>query len=132
MKLEELKCQNNNINLEDYILLRNTVKNNMEYPDWLGDFTKEDIKAMLNNGSKIWLYYKGSIPVCSMMLIPATNKDIEKFDLDFYYQEVVDYGPSMVNPDFIGNGLQYQMVKVLDIYAYSNSVNNRNFNNGSI
>lgn len=55
MKLEDLKCVDNNINLDKYIEYREYTKSNMQYPEWLGDFTKEDLKELLDNGTKIWL-----------------------------------------------------------------------------
>ena len=52
-----------------------------------------------------------------MMLIPSDEKALSKFELDLYYKEVADYGPMFVNPKFVGNGLQYQMLKVMDKYC---------------
>ena len=117
MKLDELLCINDNINLDEYIEFRNIVKDNMEHPDWLGDFSKEDLVKLLDIGSKIWIYYLEGTPVCSMMSIPADQRSIDKFDLDLDYKEVVDYGPMFVNPKYVGNGLQYQMIQELDNYC---------------
>ena len=115
--LGNLNCISENIDLNKYIEFREIVKKNMEHPEWLGDFTKKNLSNMIENGTKIWIYYKEDEPVCSMMMIPSTKKDLEKFELDLDYKEVVDYGPIMVNPKFIGNGLQYQMTKFLDEYC---------------
>lgn len=117
MKLSYLNSINENINLDEYINLREKVKSNMNYPEWLGDFTKEDLEFLLNNGSKIWLYYFENKPVCSMMLIPSDEKDLLKFEMPLNYQEVVDYGPMFVHPEFVGNGLQFQMLEKLDKYC---------------
>lgn len=117
MKLNELKCISENIDIDKYIEFRELVKANMEHPDWLGDFAKEDLVSMLKNNSKIWIYYYNEEPVCSMMIIPSDAKAIVKFDLALDYREVVDYGPMFVNPKFVGNHLQYQMLKVLDDYC---------------
>ena len=117
MKLNELNCINDNINLDEYIELREKVKQNMEHPEWLGDFSKEDLEEILNNNSKIWIYYLNDEPVCSMMLIPSDEKSLLKFELDLDYKEVVDYGPMFVNPKYVGNGLQFQMLKELDNYC---------------
>ena len=119
MKLEELKCVDNNINLDRYIEYREEVKSNMQYPEWLGDFTKEDLKELLSSGTKIWIYYLDNDFVCSMMSIPSSEKDMIKFGLDFDYREVIDYGPMFVNPKYVGNNLQYQMLKYLDGYVKS-------------
>lgn len=117
MNLEDLKCISENINLEEYIEFREMVKENMEHPEWLGDFTKEDLFYMLDNNSKIWIYYLNNNPVCSMMLIPSTEKSLKKFEIDLNYKEVVDYGPMFVNPKYVGNGLQYKMLKELDTFC---------------
>ena len=117
INLTNLKCVSENINLNKYIEFRDIVKSNMEHPEWLGDLTKEDLSNMLNCGSKIWIYYMNDEPVCSMMAIPATKKDLDKFELDLNFNEVMDYGPIMVNPKFLGNSLQYQMTNKLDIYS---------------
>lgn len=42
MKLNELTCINQNINIDEYIEFREMVKENMDHPEWLGDFSKED------------------------------------------------------------------------------------------
>ena len=117
MKLEELTCISENIDIDKYIDFREQVKNNMEYPDWLGDFSKKDLIKMLENESKIWIYYLNDEPVCSIMLIPADEKALLKFELDLNFKEVIDYGPMFVNHKFIGNGLQFQMLKTLDEYC---------------
>ena len=121
IKLENLTCINENIDIDEYIQFREFVISHMEHPEWLGVFSKEDLLTMLSNNSKIWMYYLEDEVVCSMMFIPATEKDAIRFDLEQYYKEVADYGPMMVNPKYRGNGLQYQMLKVLDDYAISNS-----------
>lgn len=118
MKLDSLKCIYSNINIHEYITNRDIVKGNMEYLDWLGDFSREDLCNMLNNNTKIWMYYNDNDFVCSMMLIPSTKKDLVKFELDnLDYTKVVDYGPMFVNLKYVGNGLQYQMLEVLDEYC---------------
>lgn len=117
MKLSELNCVNENINLDEYIKFREDVKKHMEYPEWLGDFSKEDLSILLENNSKIWMYYLDKEFVCSMMLIPSDKDTLSKFDIDIDYKEVVDYGPMFVNYKYIGNGLQYQMLKEIDKYC---------------
>ena len=120
VSLDDLKCINENINLDEYINFIKDVKNTMEYPDWLAQFSKDELQYFLNNGSRIWIYYYNEEPVCSMFFIPADKRDaLEKFDLDFNYIEVADYGTMLVNPKYLGNKLQYQMLKVLDNYVRS-------------
>ena len=89
----------------------------MEYPEWLGDFTKEELISMQEGNTIIWIYYLDNDPVCSMMLIPSTEKSLRKFNINFDHEEVVDYGPMFVNPKYVGNKLQYQMLKDLDDYC---------------
>lgn len=102
------------INIDQYIKFREQVKETMNNPEWLGDFTREDIELLLQENSKIWVYYSKEIPICSMMIIPATKKSLVKFELNYKAQEVIDYGPMFVNPNYIGNNLQYQMLRELD------------------
>lgn len=118
--LNQLDCIDENINLDDYISFREYVKEHMPHPEWLGDFTKEDLDYLLKNGSKIWIYYMKNEPVCSMMAIPSTKEDLDKFEIYYDYKDVIDYGPMMVNPKFVGNGLQYQMLKEIDNYSINN------------
>lgn len=117
MKLEELHLVSENIDIDEYIGFRDKVKESMMYPEWLGDLSKNDITAMLNNNSKIWIYYLDKEPVCSMMLIPADVDALKKFNLDLDYKLVADYGPMFVNSKYHGNRLQYQMLKELDNYC---------------
>ncbi len=117
MKLEELRCINKNINIDDYIDFREQVKENMSEPNWLGDLTKDDLIYMLNNNSKIWIYYLDKEPICSMMLISSDEESLAKFELNLNCKDVADYGPMFVNPKYIGNGLQYKMLKKLDEYC---------------
>lgn len=119
MKLENLKRIDDNIDLDKYIEYREYVKSNMQHPEWLGDFTKEDLEKLLSSGTKIWIYYLDNDFVCSMMSIPSSEKDMVKFDLNLDYKEVIDYGPMFVNPKYVGNKLQYQMLKYLDEYVKS-------------
>lgn len=37
--------------------------------------------------------------------------------MDLDYKDVVDYGQMFVNPKYVSNGLQYQMLKELDNYC---------------
>ena len=110
MKLEEFQLINENINLEEYIKYREIVKQNMEHPEWLGDFSKEELDDMLINNTKIWMFYKANNYVCSMMMIPSTKKDLDSFGIKYNCTDVIDYGSIFVMPEFIGNKLQFQML----------------------
>ena len=121
LNLKDMTCISQNINLNQYIEFREYVKKHMEHPEWLGDFSEEDLEFLLKNGSKIWIYCLESTPVCSMMAIPADERTMKKFEIDIDYNEIMDYGPMMVNPNFVGNNLQYQMLKELDLYSINNN-----------
>ncbi len=120
MKLEDLVLVRDNIELNNYIKFREEVKSSMEHPEWLGDFSKEDLEYLINNGSTIWIWYNNADFVCSMMAIPANKEDLKKFKLDLDYKKMLDYGPMMVNPKYVGNGLQYQMLLVMEKFAREN------------
>ena len=120
MLLSDLKCVSNNIDLDEYILFTKKVKENMKNPKWLGEFSKEGLLYLLNNGSKIWIYYDKNTPVCSMMYIPADKESINELGLlNYDYKKIVDYGPMLVNPNYLGKGLQYQMLLEIDKYSSS-------------
>ncbi len=116
MKLDKFTCVSD-INMDKYIEFLEYVKNNMEHPDWLGDFSKVDLIDLVNNKSKIWVYYFNNEPVCSMMIIPIDEKSLSELDLNLNDKDVVEYGPIFVNPKYIGKGLQYQMFLKLDEYC---------------
>lgn len=123
IKLEDLKLKDNDIDLDEYIEFREYVKSYMEHPEWLGDFTKNQLEEMLKEESKIYVYYKDEEPVCSMMMIPSTKKDMDSFNLNLDYRKVMDYGPIMVNPKYVGNSLGYQMLLVENDYSKENGYN---------
>lgn len=53
MNLNELKCVSDNVNLDDYLKLYKYVRDNMEHPEWLGTFTRDEIVDILSNDGKI-------------------------------------------------------------------------------
>lgn len=117
--LEELTCVDN-IDLDEYIKFRESVRARMEHPDWLGDISKEGLQEMLNVGGKIWVYYDKKIPVCSIMFIPSgedAKEDLEIEGID--YNLMGDIGPLFVNFDYLGNGLMEQMLEMFDKYLLS-------------
>jgi hypothetical protein len=117
MVLEELKClKNNEISIKEYVQIRDDVKKRMEHPEWLGDFTIEEIEEGMKSGTNLWLYYQGTEPICSTMCIPCTKRDVEKFEVDINYKDIIDYGPMFVCNNYRGNKLQSQMLSFLDDY----------------
>ena len=119
MKLSDLKEINNNINIEEYLSLYNYVRDNMKHKEWLGTFTHNEIEEILNNGGKIWMYYDDEIPVCSVFYIPVSNKTLRKHNIEYDEKITGSLGPIMVRKEYIGNGLQIEMLKVLDNYIKS-------------
>lgn len=86
---------------------------------FFGDFSVYGLKDMISKRSHIYLYLKDDFPVCSMMIIPeSTNVEENKEN-----ENVVDYGPMMVHPDYVGQGLQYQMLEKLDVICKNLSYN---------
>ena len=83
MKLSDFKEISDNINLDEYLYLYNYVRDNMDHPEWLGTSAKDEIKEILNNGGKIWMYYDNDIPVCSVFYIPTSNKSLKKHNIDY-------------------------------------------------
>lgn len=117
IELQSLKCIHENINLEEYIDFREYIKSTMENPEWLRALSKTELEEMLKKNTKVWIYYNDEEPVCSMLAKPACKETIEKYRLDLIPNEVIEYGSMIVNPKYIGNGLQYQMLLELDKFS---------------
>ncbi len=118
--LEELRCENEDIDLDYYIEFRESVRARMDRPEWLGEIPKDGLEEMLSIGGKIWMYYLGDVPVCTWMFIPAgddAKEDLEIEGID--YNLMGDIGPVFVNFDFLGHGLMYQMLVKFDEYLKS-------------
>ena len=119
MKLKDLKEVSENVNIDEYLYLYNYVRDHMEHPEWLGTFTKEEIEELLKGEGKIWLYYDGKIPVCSVFYLPTSNKSLRKHNVEYDELETGALGPIMVRHEYVGNGLQREMQNVLNNYAKS-------------
>lgn len=119
MKLNDLKEISDNVNLDEYLSLYNYVRDNMVHPEWLGTFTLDEIKNILSIGGKIWMYYDKDIPVCSVFYIPTSNKSLKKHNVEYDESITGSLGPIMVRKEYVGNGLQSAMQKVLNEYAKS-------------
>ena len=119
MKLTDLREVSDNVNLDEYLWLYNYVRDNMEHPEWLGTFTKEEIKEILSIGGKIWMYYDEDTPVCSIFYIPASNKSLRKHNITYDESITGSLGPVMVRKEYTGNGLQTAMMNALNDYAKS-------------
>ncbi len=119
MKLEDLKVVSENVDLDEYLKLYKYVRDNMEHPEWLGTFTKEEIIDILNIGGKIWMYYDNTTPVCSAFYIPSSNKSLRKHNIEYDESQTGSLGPVMVSKEYVGNNLQLQMQNVVNKYNES-------------
>ena len=119
MELKNFNCVSKNHNIDEYLEFYNEVRNNMEHPEWLGTFTKEEIEKLLSIGGKLFNYYDDNVLVCSFFYLPCSNKSLQKHNINYDETIVGSCGPIMVNKKYIGNGLQSQMIEELDNYCRS-------------
>ena len=118
--LSDLKCVNEDVNIDEYFTYYNYIRDNMEHPEWLGIIPKDEIINIMNNkNGKIWNYYLGDEIVCSLFYIPAADKTLKKHHMYLDYEKVGSCGPIMVTPKYQGNGLQIQMLDILDKHCLS-------------
>ena len=101
MKLNDLKEVSENINLDEYLELYKYVRENMEHPEWLGTFERDEIKEILALGGKIWMYYDGKTPVCSVFYIPVKNKTLRKHNIEYDESITGSLGPIMVRNEYV-------------------------------
>ena len=121
--LDELNCESENIDLDKYMNFVEFIKEDMQFPEWLGDITKEELEELLLNNSKIWLYSLKETLICSMMITPLDNEDLREYELDYKENEIVNYDAMFVSPHYTGNHLQLQMLKQLDKYSINRGYN---------
>lgn len=119
MKINEFNCISEHNNIDEYLEFYKYVKSNMKEPSWLGEFSLNELKNILNNEGKLFNFYGNNIIVCSMLYIPSNNKTLEKHNLKYDEKLVGSCGPIMVNPKYVGNKFQKQMLELLDKYCKS-------------
>ena len=119
MKINEFNCISEHNNIDEYLEFYKYVKSNMKEPSWLGEFSLNELKNVLNNEGKLFKFYDNNIIVCSMLYIPSNNKTLEKHNLKYDEKLVGSCGPIMVNPKYVGNKFQKQMLELLDKYCKS-------------
>ena len=119
MKINEFNCISEHNNIDEYLEFYKYVKSNMKEPSWLGEFSLNELKNILNNEGKLFNFYDNNIIVCSMLYIPSNNKTLEKHNLKYDEKSVGSCGPIMVNPKYVGNKFQKQMLELLDKYCKS-------------
>ena len=120
MRIDYDKIQIKNVAVEEiytYLDFINTVKSTMEHPEWLGDFSKEDLENLLSTNSSAFFFIYEGIIVGSSLIIPAREKDIQKFELDLDYSKTMDYGPEGVLKEAQGNGLQLYILEKMDAFS---------------
>lgn len=119
MKINEFNCISEHNNIDEYLEFYKYVKSNMKEPSWLGEFSLNELKNILNNEGKLFNFYDNDIIVCSMLYIPSNNKTLEKHNLKYDEKLVGSCSPIMVNPKYVGNKFQKQMLELLDKYCKS-------------
>lgn len=119
MKINEFNCISEHNNIDEYLEFYKYVKSNMKEPSWLGEFSLNELKNILNNEGKLFNLYDNNIIVCSMLYIPSNNKTLEKHNLKYDEKLVGSCGTIMVNPKYVGNKFQKQMLELLDKYCKS-------------
>ena len=119
MKINEFNCISEHNNIDEYLEFYKYVKSNMKEPSWLGEFSLNELKNILNNEGKLFNFYDNNIIVCSMLYIPSNNKTLEKHNLKYDEKLVGSCSPIMVNPKYVGNKFQKQMLELLDKYCKS-------------
>ena len=117
MKINEFNCISEHNNIDEYLEFYKYVKSNMKEPSWLGEFSLNELKNILNNEGKLFNFYDNNIIVCSMLYIPSNNKTLKKHNLKYDEDLVGSCGPIMVNPEYVGNKFQKQMLELLDKYC---------------
>lgn len=116
MNLSDLRCIND-IDLEEYIRIRDDIRSGMEHPEYLGDMSIDAIKSLLSNGEFIRCYYLGTQFVSSMMFIPADKEMVDTLGADIDYKYLGEVGPMFVAEKFRGNGLQLKMLEEIEKFA---------------
>lgn len=111
MKINEFNCISEHNNIDEYLEFYKYVKSNMKEPSWLGEFSLNELKNILNNEGKLFNFYDNNIIVCSMLYIPSNNKTLEKHNLKYDEKLVGSCGPIMVNSKYVGNKFQKQMLE---------------------
>ena len=117
MKINEFNCISEHNNIDEYLEFYKYVKSNMKEPSWLGEFSLNELINILNNEGKLFNFYDNNTIVCSMLYIPSNNKTLEKHNLKYDEDLVGSCGPIMVNPEYVGNKFQKQMLELLDMYC---------------
>lgn len=121
MKLDDLTLESE-VSIDKYIEFRENVKKHMKDTSWIRSFSKNEILKLLDNNSKIWIYTLNDEIVCSMMFIKLKKEEIKELGFDLDESQCGEIGSMMVNYNYIGNGLQYQMLDTLDSYFKINNI----------
>lgn len=121
INLNNLICVNENIDIDSYIKFREYIKKHMDKPDWLRELTKDELATMLVKDTKVWIYYIKDEIVCSMLVMKANEETMLKYGLALNQNDTIEYGSMIVNPKYVGNNLQFQMLLELEKYSKNNN-----------
>lgn len=122
MIVKSLKCVNENVNLLEYLNFYNDIKQKMKHPNWLGNFDLETLQEIMGRGGKIWMYYDKNEIVCSIMLIPADQINLNIMKINCEIIEIGECGPIIVAPKHRGKGLQREMLQVVQNYYLNSNI----------
>ena len=100
--------------IDYYLDFIGLIKRTMDYPEYLGDFSRSDLIHILNINGIILMFKYGNIVASSCMMIPARIDDIKKMGLKLDSNKIMDYGPMAVFEDYRGNKIQQYMIKRCD------------------
>ncbi len=126
--LEEEKMELNNLiiksvtkeELNKYLNFIEQGKKKMKHPEWMGDLTKEDYEYLLDHGALLYRWTTDDETVAVGTLFIPTKNDLNKFLCNHLNPaEVIEFGPQMVNNDYVGKGIQRIIIKHLETKALS-------------
>ena len=103
--------------LDLYLDFMTLIKSTTEHPEYLGDFTRDDLLYILENKGSIFLFKLGNVIVSTCMLIPTTKEQLKKYGLKLDYKKTIALGPQAVFEDLRGNGIQKYMIEKMEILS---------------
>ena len=114
--------------IDAFVEFATFVKAKMKHPEWIGDVSKAFFVKSINNNASIYVWTfmeninkeltKGDQFIASGIMSPAKRTEPSRLgQADLKYKEVIILGPEMVNPEYIGNGLQMDVIDYLEIIA---------------
>lgn len=115
IKKENITMREVTVNdIDRYYYFIESIKKEMEHPEWLGDIRLDVILNLLGVGAHTYVFEYGGAIIGSSFIIPAREEDIEKFGLNYDAELTIDYGPQAVHEIARGNGIQVYMNEKMD------------------